>query len=67
MKNLTLKKLKELMALQETESGDGYLIPCDVMNELIEEIKRQPKGKLLSEFMAERGFLLVSQCKTPEL
>ena len=56
-----VQTLKELMAQQETESLTGYLIPHDMMDWLIEELKGQPKDRLFSEFMAEKGFLLVSR------
>lgn len=53
-----LTGLIELMGQQEI--GTGYLIPCDMIDELIEEMKHQPKNRLFSEFMAKKGFLIIS-------
>jgi hypothetical protein len=53
-----LTGLTESMSQQET--GNGYLIPCNMIDEFIEEMKQQPKDRLFSEFMAEKGFLLAT-------
>ena len=50
--------LNEEMARQDSQRTEsGYCVPRDQVDDLIEEMRRQPEGKAFLEFMAERGFL----------